>query len=172
MADTPYTVTEAPLGTAKHIRIVGIGAGASGINMVRTLRNKLQPGSFEHVVYEKNTDVGGTWLESRYPGCRCDIPSHNYQFSWKPNRAWTNFFSPAEEIGAYLCRICDDEGMRDVIKTQHKVAAAQWDEAQGRWQLTVENLATGEQFADHADFLIDGSGILKYVQLLFSIDTC
>jgi cation diffusion facilitator CzcD-associated flavoprotein CzcO len=24
----------------------------------------------EHVIYEKNADIGGTWLENRYPG-RC-----------------------------------------------------------------------------------------------------
>jgi cation diffusion facilitator CzcD-associated flavoprotein CzcO len=22
--------------------------------------------------------LGGTWWENRYPGCACDIPSHNY----------------------------------------------------------------------------------------------
>ncbi len=156
-----YTVKEAPLGTAKHVRIVGIGAGASGINMVRTLRMKLRD-NFEHIVYEKNADVGGTWYENRYPGCRCDVPSHNYQFSWRPNSAWTNFFSPAEEIGAYLHRIADDEGMRDsVIKTQHEVVEARWNEARGRWLLTIANLRTGERFDDYADFLIDASGILK-----------
>ena len=164
-----YTVKEQPLGTARHVRIVGIGAGASGINMVRTLRLRLPAGSFEHVVYEKNSGVGGTWHENRYPGCRCDIPSHNYQFSWRPNRAWTNFFSPAEEINAYLGRVCDDEGMRDsVIKTEHEVRSARWDEAQGRWQLTVADLRCAEKqagagacFSDYADFLVDASGILN-----------
>ncbi|CAK7223478.1 hypothetical protein SCUCBS95973_005193 [Sporothrix curviconia] len=156
-----YTVKEEPLGTAQHVRIVGIGAGASGINMVHTLRHQLRD-SFEHVVYEKNSGVGGTWHENRYPGCRCDIPSHNYQFSWRPNREWTNFFSSAEEINAYLGRICDDEGMRDsVIKTEHEVLGAHWDEAQSRWLLEVANLRTGERFSDHADFLINASGILN-----------
>ncbi|EPE08161.1 phenylacetone monooxygenase [Ophiostoma piceae UAMH 11346] len=155
-----YAVKEVPLGTTKPIRIVGIGAGASGINMIRTLREKLHD-NYEHVVYEKNDDVGGTWYESRYPGCRCDIPSHNYQFSWRPNRAWSSFFSPAEEIGAYLCRICEDEGMKDAIKTRHEVVEARWDEAKGRWLLTVANLATGDKFDDYADFLINGSGILN-----------
>ncbi|KIH86704.1 flavin-binding protein monooxygenase [Sporothrix brasiliensis 5110] len=161
MSTPAYTVNEEPLGTARHLRIVGIGAGASGINMIRTLRLKLGK-NYEHVVYEKNTDVGGTWLENRYPGCRCDIPSHNYQFSWRPNREWSNFFSAAEEINAYLCRICEDEGMRgSVIKTQHEVLGARWDETQGRWLLTIANLLTGEQFSDCADFLIDASGILN-----------
>jgi len=155
-----YTVLEEPLGSAKHIRVVGIGAGASGINMIRTLRLKLQ--NFEHVVYEKNVSVGGTWFENRYPGCRCDVPSHSYQFSWRPNRSWTNFFSPAEEIAAYLCQICEDEDMTSVIKTRHQVVSARWNEGKGLWRLRILNLDTGEEFGDYANFVVDASGILKY----------
>src|SRR5437763_7747457 len=114
-----YTVRDTPLGSAKHIRIVSIGAGARGINMIRTLRKHLT--EFEHVVYEKDEQVGGTWFENRYPGCRCDIPSHNYQFSWRPKRDWPSFFATAKEIQEYLCRVCDEEDMWRSIKTMHKV---------------------------------------------------
>ncbi len=38
--------------------------------------------SVEHVIYEKNEDIGGTWLENRYPGAACDIPSHAYTFNF------------------------------------------------------------------------------------------
>lgn len=154
-----YTVRDKPLGTARHVRIVGIGAGASGLNMIRTLRLNLT--DYEVVVYEKNADVGGTWLENRYPGCRCDVPSHSYQFSWRPKHDWSNFFSAADEIGGYLRQVCDEEGMRESIKTEHRIVSARWNERDGRWALKVENLQTGEEFGDYADFLIDGSGILK-----------
>ncbi|KAI1811259.1 hypothetical protein GGS20DRAFT_588689 [Poronia punctata] len=155
----PYSVREQPLGTAKHVRVVGIGAGASGLNMIRTLRRNLK--NYEHVVYEKNGKVGGTWHENRYPGCRCDVPSHNYQFSWRPNPKWSNFFSPAEEIEKYLDQICEEEHMMDAIRTRHKVIGAWWDEIRGLWDLSVQNLETGEQFRDHANFIVDASGILN-----------
>ncbi|TGJ82536.1 hypothetical protein E0Z10_g6203 [Xylaria hypoxylon] len=155
----PYSVLEQPLGTAKHVRVVGIGAGASGLNMIRTLRRNLK--NYEHVVYEKNSKIGGTWFENRYPGCKCDVPSHNYQFSWRPNPEWSNFFSPAEEIEKYLDCVCEEEHMMDVIKTQHKVVGAWWDESRGLWDLSVQNLETGEEFRDHANFIIDASGILN-----------
>lgn len=156
----PYVVNEKPLGTAKHVRIVGIGAGAGGINMIRTLRKHLT--DYEHVFYEKNDKVGGTWFENRYPGCRCDVPSHNYQFSWRPNPKWSNFFSTAEEIEQYLNTVCEEGHMLDSIKLQHKVVGAWWDETRGLWDLSVVNLKTGEEFRDEANFIIDGSGILKY----------
>ncbi|KAI2780749.1 FAD/NAD(P)-binding domain-containing protein [Daldinia loculata] len=155
----PYTIREAPLGTTKHVRIVGIGAGASGINMIRTLRRNIA--NYEFVIYEKNEKVGGTWFENRYPGCRCDVPSHNYQFSWRPNPEWSNFFAPAEEIEQYLDRICEEESMSDVIKTQHKVVGAWWNEDRGLWDLSVVDLETGQEFRDNANFLINASGILN-----------
>lgn len=158
-AKAPYAIREEALGTPKHVRIVGIGAGASGINLIRTVRKSMT--NYEHVVYEKNESVGGTWFENRYPGCRCDVPSHNYQFSWRPNHEWSNFFSPAAEIGEYLERICEDEKMMDVIKLRHKVIGATWVEKRGLWDLKVQNLETGEEFRDEANFLVDASGILK-----------
>lgn len=154
-----YTVREQPLGSTRHIRIVGIGAGASGLNLIRTLRLNLT--DYEVLIYEKNADVGGTWLENRYPGCRCDVPSHSYQFSWRPKKNWTNFFSGADEIGEYLCQVCDEEGMRDSIKTSHQVVSAKWNEDDGKWELVVRNLETGEEFNDYTTFLVDGTGILK-----------
>lgn len=70
-ANTGYTVTQEPLGTIKPLRIVCIGAGASGINMAYQAKHYLK--NVELVVYEKNADIGGTWYENRYPGCKCDI---------------------------------------------------------------------------------------------------
>lgn len=150
---------EQPLGSPKHLRIICIGAGASGINLLRTL--KLNLTNYEAIAYEKNESVGGTWFENRYPGCKCDIPSHCYQYSWRPNKEWSNFFAPAEEIRNYLCRVCNEENIMESIRVSHQVLEARWDEGQGLWNLKVQNLKTGEQFDDTANFLINGSGVLK-----------
>ena len=151
-------ILEKPLGSMRRLRIVTIGAGASGINMIQTLRKNLT--NYSHVVYEKNPKVGGTWYENRYPGCMCDIPAHNYQFSWKPNPSWSSFFAPAPEIEGYLCRVCEEEGLGKWIKTSHRVAEARWNE-RGVWELKVEDLEKGKVFDDYCHFLLDASGILK-----------
>ncbi|KAF2221481.1 hypothetical protein BDZ85DRAFT_301687 [Elsinoe ampelina] len=54
----------------------------------------------EHVTYEKNHDIGGTWLDNRYPGCACVIPSHAYTYDWALNPDWPRFFSYGTEIWA------------------------------------------------------------------------
>lgn len=70
-----YRVTEQPLFTKRHIRLVCVGAGATGLEVAYKAERFLQ--DVEIQIYEKNSDIGGTWLENRYPGCTCDIPSHS-----------------------------------------------------------------------------------------------
>jgi hypothetical protein len=82
-----YTVDEKPIGTPRPIRVIAIGAGASGLNFARQI--ELHMPNVDLTIYEKNADVGGTWFENRYPGCACDIPAHNYQFTWEPNPNWS-----------------------------------------------------------------------------------
>lgn len=156
---TAYNVSEKPLGTARHVRIVTIGAGASGINMIRTLREKLT--DYEHVVYDKNPSIGGTWYENKYPGCMCDVPAHNYQFSWKHNPSWSAFLAGTDEIEKYLCKICEEENMGPSIKTSHRVTSAVWNEGKAIWELQVENLEDGKTFSDFCHFLLNATGILK-----------
>lgn len=157
--EDPYVVREEPLGTLRRVRIVTIGAGLSGINMIRTL--KLNTSNFEHVVYEKNAEIGGTWFENRYPGCACDIPSHNYQFSHTPNPGWSALFSGSAEIQSYLQHVCDKHGLNEYIKLSHSVTHAQWDAGSGKWQLKVKDELAGTVFDDQCDFLLDATGILK-----------
>ncbi|PLB53855.1 FAD/NAD(P)-binding domain-containing protein [Aspergillus steynii IBT 23096] len=154
-----YKILEQPLGSTRPLRIIGIGAGASGLNMIRTLRKHLT--DYEHVVYEKNPAIGGTWYENRYPGCACDVPSHNYQFSWRPNPEWTSFFSPSAEIQQYLASLCEEESMSPAIKLEHRVVGVQWDDDRGVWNVKVENMQSGEIIDDYCHFLLDGSGILN-----------
>lgn len=87
VASAPYVVPDKRLGEPRHLRVIAIGAGASGLNLARQIDQHMN--NVDLTIYEKNPEVGGTWYENRYPGCACDIPSHNYQFTWEPNPDWT-----------------------------------------------------------------------------------
>ena len=50
------------MGSKKRMKIIVLGAGASGINFAKISQEKLQ--NVEVTCYEKNNDVGGTWLEN------------------------------------------------------------------------------------------------------------
>ena len=46
--------------------MLSIGAGVTGIMNAYHIQKFCE--NVEHVIYEKNPDIGGTWLENRYPG--------------------------------------------------------------------------------------------------------
>lgn len=50
----------------RKIRVLSVGAGVTGIMNAYNIQKHLE--NVEHVIYEKNPDLGGTWLENRYPG--------------------------------------------------------------------------------------------------------
>ena len=88
-SQSEYFISETDrLGEPRELRVITVGAGASGLNLIHQINKHMRHVS--HVVYEKNPDVGGTWYENRYPGCACDIPSHSYQFTWEPSPEWNH----------------------------------------------------------------------------------
>ena len=55
-----------PIHAERHVRIICVGAGASGLLFAYKLQRSFS--NFSLVVYEKNEEVGGTWWENKYPG--------------------------------------------------------------------------------------------------------
>lgn len=51
----------------RTLRIIHVGAGATGLCTAYKMRNQLQ--DYELVCYEKNASIGGTWLESKLALC-------------------------------------------------------------------------------------------------------
>jgi hypothetical protein len=66
MLDPSYQITEQPIGTRRPIRVACLGAGYSGLMMSIIFSQKMQNKNAELVVYERNSDLGGTWFENRY----------------------------------------------------------------------------------------------------------
>ena len=54
---------------SRALRVVIIGSGISGI--ISSIRFRQRIPNVDICVYEKNSDIGGTWYENRYPGCAC-----------------------------------------------------------------------------------------------------
>lgn len=55
-----------PIHAERHVRIITVGAGASGLLMAYKLQKHFN--NYSLVCYEKNPAVSGTWYENRYPG--------------------------------------------------------------------------------------------------------
>lgn len=63
-----YKYSNRILGEGRPFRIVMVGAGVSGIGATKLYKDAFPDRDVEFVIYEKNHDITGTWLENRYPG--------------------------------------------------------------------------------------------------------
>jgi 4-hydroxyacetophenone monooxygenase len=146
MGFRPVSPSKAP---PSDFRVVVIGAGVSG--MLAAIQ--LAEAGIEHVVLEKNDDVGGTWLENAYPGAGVDTASYLYSYSFAPRR-WSTHFGKRNEVLAYLRDVADTHALRKVIRFGTEVASADYRDQ--RW--TVATTA-GEIF--EADAVITAVGQLN-----------
>jgi cation diffusion facilitator CzcD-associated flavoprotein CzcO len=145
-----------PRPLPKEVEVALVGAGFSGLAMASALKRS---GREDFVVLEAADDVGGTWRANTYPGCRCDVPSHVYSFSFAPNPDWSSSFSPQPEIEAYLRRVAREEGIVPHLRLGTEVESATWDEEAPRWRIQT---SAGELTARA---LIAGAGPLQEPKL-------
>ena len=68
-------------------------------------------GRHSFLMLERAGSIGGTWRDNTYPGAACDIQSHLYSYSFRPNPEWSHVYATQAEILAYLQQICDEEGL-------------------------------------------------------------
>eukprot|EP00051_Salpingoeca_urceolata_P015676 m.204656 g.204656 ORF g.204656 m.204656 type:complete len:540 (+) comp18473_c0_seq7:44-1663(+) len=139
-----------------HPTVAIIGSGFAGIGMAIKLKLKGIP----FIVYEKASDIGGTWRENRYPGCACDIPSHLYSFSFELNPDWSRGWSGQKEILAYLHSCCRKYGIYDFIKFETEVKRMTWVAEKHQWELI---LSSGEHV--FWDVVVPAVGPLAYPRL-------
>ena len=90
-------------------------------------------------MFEKNGDVGGTWFENVYPGCRVDVPNQLYSFSFAQTNGWASRFSAQPDLLAYLQSTAKELGLGECIRFRSEVTEARFDDATRQWALTVRS---------------------------------
>lgn len=135
----------------QHIQIAIVGTGFSGLGMAIQLKKH---GYKDFVVFERASDVGGTWRDNTYPGCACDIQSNLYSFSFAQNPGWSHIYPPQEEIKQYLRECVQRFGILAHLRLNCEVQQAVWQESEQSWLLTTA------QGTLSADILIAGQGPL------------
>ena len=148
-----------PIHTERHIKVICVGAGASGLLFAYKMQRHFS--NFDLTIYEKNPLPSGTWYENRYPGCACDVPAHNYTWSFEPKLDWSAVYASSREIFDYFNDFSKKYRLDKYIKPSHQVTAAEWDVGDTRWHTTCRDLKTGEEVHDSCDILINASSILN-----------
>lgn len=111
-----------------------IGGGESGIVMAA----RLKQAGVDFTLYEKNAELGGTWLENRYPGCRVDINSYVYSYASAPH-VWPEYFGQQPEVLQYLQDFARGKGVYDHAMFDTRIASAAWDDKASVWNLSIDH---------------------------------
>lgn len=110
-----------------------VGAGVSGM----ALAIQLDQAGIPYTIVEKNDDVGGTWLENRYPGAGVDTPSYLYSLSYFPQN-WSTYFGKRDEVIGYLRQVADHFDLRARVRFNTEVQRAIWDDVVQRWRVQLQ----------------------------------
>jgi len=144
-------------GETPDFDAVVIGAGFSGLYMLKTLRDKL---GLKVRVYEGGDSVGGTWYWNRYPGARCDSDAYIYCFTFDKQLLqeweWTERYPTQPEILRYLEHVAKRHDLKRDIQFSTKVSGGEFDENTNLWTVDTDK---GERVT--ARYLIAGVGTLS-----------
>jgi cation diffusion facilitator CzcD-associated flavoprotein CzcO len=146
---------------SREFDAVVIGAGFSGMYMLKTLRDSL---AMKVRVYEAGETVGGTWYWNRYPGARCDSEAYVYCFTWDKDLLqeweWSERYPEQPEILRYLEHVAARHDLKRDICFNTRVTGAEFDDATARWRVYTDasEVAT-------ARFLITAVGTLSDTNL-------
>jgi 4-hydroxyacetophenone monooxygenase len=133
--------TKDQIAKDREFRVAIIGAGMSGLAAALRLSQAGVP----FVILEKNADVGGTWLENTYPGCRVDVPNHFYSYSFAQKDDWPQLYSSQDVLLDYFRSCADELDLRRHVRFGTEVEEARFDEARGTWTLRVRSTGGREE---------------------------
>jgi len=153
----PYGVPELqkiPAAARAKFKVLIVGSGMSGL----LAGIRLQEAGIPFEIVERHANVGGTWYQNTYPGCRVDSPNHTYSYSFRPND-WPQFYSKQEVLRQYFDKTADDYGLRKHIRFNTEVKTCVYDDAKALWHVTVER--GGKQETLTANAVISAVGQLN-----------
>jgi len=113
--------------------VIAVGAGFSGLGLIHHMREA----GLSIQVFDKASDIGGTWAWNRYPGAASDSECYYYclTFSkeilqeWK----WSVRYPGWEENLRYMHFVADKCDMWPHIQLNTEIVSADFQESSGLW---------------------------------------
>lgn len=144
----------------KHVDILIVGAGISGIGLAAHLSKHCPQRSFE--IIERRESIGGTWDLFKYPGIRSDSDMSTFGFNFKPWKK-ESVLADGASIKNYLAEVVEEFKLQPKIHFQHRVLSANYDSATCKWSVEIVD-AQGKTQIWIANFILGCTGYYNYDQ--------
>ena len=144
-----------PAAARARFHVLVIGAGMSGL----LAGIRLGAAGIPFTIVEKNPDVGGTWYQNTYPGCRVDSANHMYSYSFRP-KDWPQHYSTQDVLREYFAETADEYELRDSIQFETEVQSLTWRDDPGVWEARLRR-ADGSSETLTANAVISAVGQLN-----------
>lgn len=119
--------------------VLVVGAGFAGLYAVHAARKA----GLDVLCLEAGGGIGGTWYFNRYPGCRCDVQSIDYSYSFDDDLQaewrWTERYATQPEILSYIHHVAERFDLSRHIHLNKRVASAHFHEAGSWWSVGTDD---------------------------------
>ncbi len=145
----------------RHVDVLIVGAGLSGIGAACQLQMKLPGKSF--ALLESRESLGGTWDFFKYPGFRSDTDMQTLGYRFRP---WLEDEAVADgpAILRYITETAREYDIERHITFNRRVVRAEWSSEDARWTVTATAGEDGEAVTYTCHFLYVCSGYYRYDQ--------
>ncbi len=138
------------------VKIAIVGAGIAGISVALAAAEE----GVCYEIFDRNGEVGGTWLTTTYPGIGVDTPSAYYSLSREVNPDWSSYYPHGAEYQAYLVALADKHKLREHTRFRTEVEALWWDDERKQWQIHSVD-GDGRRDISYATVVVTAAGYLN-----------
>ncbi len=139
---------------------IGVGAGFAGLALAYQLREA----GLSVRIFDRASDIGGTWTWNRYPGAATDSEGYYYCLTFSEEVlqewSWSQRYPGWEETHRYLHFVADKTNLWPHIQLNTEIVAAEYQEDSGYWRVVT---ARGEQYT--CKYFISAMGMISHPYL-------
>lgn len=136
--------------------VIGVGAGFAGLALIHYMRTSGRSVR----VFDRASDVGGTWAWNHYPGAATDSESYYYCLTFSRELLqewrWTKRYPGRKETQEYMRFVADRCDMWRDIQLNTEIASADYMPDRGGWEIAT---AGGERFT--CKYFVSGMGMIS-----------
>ncbi len=135
---------------------IAIGAGFAGLALIHYLKKA----GLSIRVFDRASDIGGTWTWNRYPGAATDSESYYYCLTFSKELlqewSWSKRYPDWEETHRYMRFVADRCDMWPHIQLNTEIVEARFIKDRGIWEVKT---GTGEVYS--CKYFISGMGMIS-----------